>query len=366
MSDFDYDLIDSDAIDHLEETYPRLTWWPGNPALEELGEGNINYTGGLTWSSPPTGLEIPGWNLGQYKLKGEVISSLGARTAQIAVIHCKKWWDKCDKSKDEHSHFKIIGFIKGYTEPVTIEFRGNASRNFESAFYEHIQVLVAEAQKTAPQGVKVPYYALWLTITAGKHEPTGKTQQKECALPQIWLPKVINRDYALTQKVDREEFIKFREFWKQTKTWAEEQERQIIEDVPNFANEEHKEAFKAQVPDQAYQEERHDAFQDKTEQPHVEEVFPEQTLKTAPPPSSDKAIAQLHDTLATLISDFKIKRPPILEKIRNLTGVTLHGLDRDHLRSLSNADTAKVQSYASHRLQELSTAPKRDAASVRA
>lgn len=236
-TNFDWDNVDSGAQDQVAITFPVVMWRNGNTRLKALGD-DINHTGGFffTYEHAGDGAQIAGWKEGSFKGDREDIFGLAARKAMITIIRGRKRWVKTDGKHREfrpwngyeagfRAQMQMVGFIKGYDEPVSFSFKGLNVDAVEAIRREHGK-LMNFVNRSAPDRSKMmPPYALWTVIEAGPHEMVGKGQQSEATPPRIVLPKDLSIEVAKKVYVGRDLLLRSQELYRELDGWATDWDR---------------------------------------------------------------------------------------------------------------------------------------------
>jgi len=237
-SEIDWNDVNPEAQEEMPLTLPVAFWRHGDSKLKKLGETDINYIGGLffTYDQAGEGAEIEGWAESSFQGEEEDVYGLGAHTADITIIRYRRRWFHQGEERTEYrpwngyekgfrAQMQAIGLIKGYDNPVCFSFKGIAVSHVQSILRERYRQIMSVVNREAPEGKSLPPYALWIRITAGKHEKVGQSrEQSEVTMPEIVLPKGIDRNFALSCYVGREYLIRSQELFLEADKWAHEWE----------------------------------------------------------------------------------------------------------------------------------------------
>jgi hypothetical protein len=235
--DINWDSVDQSAQDTVSLQLPLVLWRHGKTALRQLGEKNLNYTGGFFFSREAAGADtkIEHWVDASFEGdKGEVLG-LGASIANIALVRARKRWFREGDGRTEfrawknyepgfRGHVQVVGFIYGFENPVTFSFKGLLGQAIEAIQREHVSKVVSLVNRTSPtKGRGLPPYAIWLKIQSGKHEKVGSgREQSEVTMPVIWLPKVVDLAFAKTRFVGNPNLQRFQELYAEAADWVRE------------------------------------------------------------------------------------------------------------------------------------------------
>lgn len=251
MSDFnfDFDAVDPTAQDAIQFSAPVVFWKHGK--LEMEAAGGINFTGGFFFTYEQAGDEtqIPKWEESWFKGdNNKKVYGLAARGAQITIIRSRRRWFKEDGNRTLYrawnsyeagyrGQMQSIGFINGYDVPVCFAFKGMLITHIEEVIRHHSQKVVSIANQSAPEGQKLPHYACWMVVQAGKHFEIGSGNKKsEVTMPELWLPKAIDIDFARKMYVGREQLTRSQWLYRELEDWAHQWDRFSVEsgagDVP--------------------------------------------------------------------------------------------------------------------------------------
>jgi hypothetical protein len=231
--------VDQDAQDRMSLQLPLVLWFHGKAAMKQLGDKNINYTGGffLSQDAAGAGTEIELWTPQSFEGdKGEV-PGIGTNVADIALVRSRKRWFKESNDRKEfrawrnyeqgfRAHLQIVGFIKGFEHPVTFNFKGLLGQAIESIQREHMSKVVAILNRTSPtKGQGLPPYALWVRLKSGKHEKVGGgSQQSEATMPVIVLPPAVDLAFARSRFVGNALLQHMQELYIEAADWVREWE----------------------------------------------------------------------------------------------------------------------------------------------
>ena len=232
MSTYDFDAVDSTAVDEMALSFPSVQWVNGKKALRQVG--GIAFTGGFFFPYEQAGQDavIPKWERTTRTTgTGKDIEGLGAHLAGITVIRYRRRWTREEDGRmvwrpwgayepGFRGHMQAVGFIKGHPSPVCFTWRGNAIQNVISVLREQASKVLAVANREAPEGKKLPLYAFWMGVKAGPHEMVGGGQQSEATLPQIALPKEVTPEHCRQQYVGREILIASQQLYHELASWV--------------------------------------------------------------------------------------------------------------------------------------------------
>jgi hypothetical protein len=237
--EINWDGIDQSAQDAMSLQLPLVLWFHGKAAMKALGTENINYTGGFFFSKDAAGAdtEIDLWTPQSFEGdKGEVLG-IGTNVADIALVRSRKRWFKETNDKKEfrawrnyeqgfRAHLQIVGFIKGFEQPVTFNFKGLLGQAIEAIQREHMSKVVAVLNRTSPtKGQGLPPYALWVRVKSGKHEKVGGgAQQSEATMPIIALPPTVDLTFAKSRFVGNALLKRMQELYVEANDWSREWE----------------------------------------------------------------------------------------------------------------------------------------------
>lgn len=236
--EFDFDLVDSGAQDPVQFSAPIIWWKHGKSELEEAG--GINHTGGFffTYDQAGEGTQIEGWKESWFKgSDGSKVYGLATAKARLVIIRSRRRWFKEDGNRTLYrawndyaegfrGQMQAIGFVQGYDAPVCFSFKGNIISYVESCIRYHVSKVVSVANQSAPEGKKLPYYALWMPILSGKHFEAGKgNQTHEVTMPELWTPKVIDRAYALQAYIGKDLLLRAQSLYRDLDDWVRQWER---------------------------------------------------------------------------------------------------------------------------------------------
>ena len=236
VEEINWDGVNKDAQDPVSLMLPLVMWRHGKEEMEQLGETNLNYTGGFFFSRDGAGADtkIPLWSEASFKGDDGKVVGLGASVADIALVRARKRWFRNGESRTEfrawnnyepgmRGHVQFVGFIKGFEHPVTFTFKGLLQRAVDDVLREHMSKVLSLINRTAPKGSGLPPYALWVRVKSGKHYKEGSGQkQSEVTMPEIVLPKVIDEAFARSRFVGNENLRRFQELYFEAAGWVRE------------------------------------------------------------------------------------------------------------------------------------------------
>lgn len=240
----DWDDVNPAAQEEMPLSFPIVFWRHGSLTLKQLGENNFNYTGGLFFGYGDVGedTKIEGWSDCAFTGEdGSEVKGLGARAAHLAIVRYRRRWFKDAETGTEYrawndyargfrAHIQCVAFIRGYENPVCISMKGIAVNYLYSILREQNSKVLAVANREAPQGKKLPVYAFWLTIKAGKHDKAGQQQgkQSDVTMPQIVLPKAVDPEYLNSRYIGKDNLKRFQDLWFEAEKWAHEWDVPLI------------------------------------------------------------------------------------------------------------------------------------------
>lgn len=233
--DFDYDIVDPDAVEQSIPSYPVAQWHNGKPGLKSVG--GVQYSGGVVLPAKylPSGLMIDGWIMEEMSFgSGKEETVLATQRIVLAPIRTRfRWFVKqgeeiiyyprhaYSSGTNMRGHIQVLSAIRGIDELIVVTFKGKASQAFEALIKDYDTKVVHTANRTAPKGKPLPRYAFWMTIIPGAHSKAGKTGQESIVtLPTLALPADLTREYLLSCYVGRDNLIRFQEWYRQADTWV--------------------------------------------------------------------------------------------------------------------------------------------------
>lgn len=215
--------------------------------MEDLGADNINFKGGFFFSTEQVGegTEIKGWPAASFKTNGKKIEGLASSKAMVSFVRSRRRWFKDDGEggrkefrpwnkyeKGFRAHIQLIGFIKGYPNPVCFPFKGLGVTNVDSILKEHYSKVVSVANREAPDPKKgLPAYAFWTVVEAGPHEYVGSNATSEATLPRIYLPKQVTSETVKALYVGRDLLKESQELYRLAEDWAHRWDSQAAAEV---------------------------------------------------------------------------------------------------------------------------------------
>lgn len=231
--EFDYDLVDPEAQDRRQEIYPYIQWVNGDKKLKNLG--GIAYTGGFAFPvEQDSSVRLTGWKAQQLTFdSGESVDVLGASQAKFAVIRTRACW--IEETDNGTRRFPLKAYRQGMRKKtqalvlapgcdslLMLTFKGMVGDSFNRALDAHWTKVVSAANRTAPQGKKLPSYAFWVELKAGAPKLVGNNgKQSEITPIEIVLPPTIDRPYLLAQYVGRDALVRSQQLWRETAEWKE-------------------------------------------------------------------------------------------------------------------------------------------------
>jgi hypothetical protein len=241
-NDFDFDLADNSAQDAIQFSAPVIFWKHGSGDFEELG--GINHTGGFffTYEQCGEGVTIDKWAESSFKGDGgSRVSGLAAKGARITIVRSRKRWFKDEGGQHTYrawnnyekgfrGQMQSVGFVQGYSSPVCFSFKGMTVSSVEEILRYHSAKVVSIANQSAPSGSKLPIYAFWMNVISGKHEEVGSgNSTSEVTMPELWLPKSLDVDFARQMYVGKDALIASQNLYRELDEWAGQWDRYAIE-----------------------------------------------------------------------------------------------------------------------------------------
>lgn len=234
--EINWDGVNQDAQDPTSLQLPLVIWRHGKEEMEQLGEKNLNYTGGFFFSRDAAGADtkIDLWSEASFKGEKEKVLGLGASVADIALVRARRRWFRKGENRTEfrawsnyepgfRGHLQYVGFIKGYEYPVTFSFKGLLGQAIEAVQREQMSKVVSLVNRTAPKGKGLPPYALWVKVKSGKHEKVGAgREQSEATMPVIVLPSSVDVAFARSRFVGNDALQRFQGLYLEAADWARE------------------------------------------------------------------------------------------------------------------------------------------------
>lgn len=236
---FDYDIADQNAQEATPLQFPVIFWRHGDPKLKQLGEDHPDYTGGFFFSYDQAGgedVEIDGWKPASFDgQNGKSVNGLAAKGAYLTIVRWRRrWfrklrdgqreyfpWNRYEGDKNLRGQMQAIGFIRGYDSPICFSCKGSTMQSFENAQREHYSKVMSIANREAPQGKKLPSYSIWMAIRAGAFAKVGPANdQSTVTLPELVLPKTLDREFALSRYVGKEQLQRSQELFYEAEQWA--------------------------------------------------------------------------------------------------------------------------------------------------
>lgn len=229
----DVDVVDPTAQTALEFSAPSVQWMNGKRALQKAG--GLSFTGGFFFSYEQCeeGTTIPKWEQDSRVVgNGKEIQGIGAHVAGVTFIRFRRRWViETDNHREFRAwnnyepgmrgHMQVIGFIKGYPNPVCFTFRGTAIRDVTNIMQEHARKVCAFVNKSIPQGKpKLPTFAFWTGVRAGPHAMVGQGEQSEVTAPTIAIPKEITSEYCQSIYVGRENLLASQQLFHELDSWS--------------------------------------------------------------------------------------------------------------------------------------------------
>lgn len=242
---FDWDSVDSSAQDAMQFSAPVVFWRHGQEEMEQAG--GVNYTGGFFFTYEQAGeqAEIPGWEPSWFRGDNGRVDGLAAKGARISIVRSRKRWFKDDGGRMAYrawnsyaegyrGQMQSIGFINGYNVPVCFAFKGMLITHIEEALRYHTSKVVSLANQKAPEGKRMPPYALWMAVQSGKHETIGQGKKtSEVTMPELWLPKTVDIEYARKMYVGGEQLVQSQNLYRELESWAHEWDKFTVVPEPD-------------------------------------------------------------------------------------------------------------------------------------
>jgi hypothetical protein len=235
MNDFDFDDVDSGAQDAIDLRFPTLVWRNGDSSLEELGAENINYSGGFFFGYENAGADtvIKDWSPAAFKTEGKKVQGIAARKAAVTFVRSRRRWFQQDQNGRKQfrpwnnyqegfrAQIQLIGFIKGYPDPVCFPFKGLSVSEIDNIQKEHYSKIVSLANRQSPDATKrLPAYAFWTVIEAGPHKYVGDKQKSEATMPKIVLTGQLTLETAKKLYVGRDQLKASQELYRLAEGWS--------------------------------------------------------------------------------------------------------------------------------------------------
>lgn len=233
---FGFDSVNPDAQDKQKLSFPYVMWRRGDSKMEELGKEHFSYRGGFfaTFEQIGADASIPGWTKGKFKGEKDSIEGLCASKAAIAIIRTRRRWIQEVGGQMKYrpwnqyeagmkGQMQAIGLIKGFAHPVCFSFKGLTISDIEVAQRDHSSRVMGIVNRVAPQGKKLPPYALWSIIASGPHDMAGKGAQKsEVTPPRLVLPEAITIEQCRKLFIGKELLAFAQDLYMEAADWAAE------------------------------------------------------------------------------------------------------------------------------------------------
>jgi len=232
--DFDYDLVDEHTIETTLPTYPSAQWLNGQTALKALG--GVAYTGGIVIPRRSLGddADVPGFTPTTLTFRsGKDEAALTATTATVAVLRTRFCWKYGQNGHTIYvprsgyvanagmkGRLQVLVVFQGDARPFAITFSGKASQCFENLLKEFDQQVVGAANKLSPSVQRLPRFAFWLTLKAGKHQKANADYEAIITPPMLTLPSDITRETLHAWYVGREKLERFTVLYHAAEAWA--------------------------------------------------------------------------------------------------------------------------------------------------
>jgi uncharacterized protein YukE len=243
-SDFDFDVVDPNAVEKVVPVYPVAQGHNGQQALKAVG--GVQFTGGVILPEKylSNGFAPPGWTRERITFRsGKEEAALTANRAVLAPIRTRFRWFARQGNETAYyprnayvmggnmrGHLQVLAAVQGAAEPVVITFKGKASQSFENLLKDFSTKVVHLANRQAPKGQALPRYAFWMTIAAGPHAKAGSVgHESVVTLPTLGLPVDITQEYVRSLYVGRDHLIRFQEWHQQAEPWVDAWEKMSVE-----------------------------------------------------------------------------------------------------------------------------------------
>lgn len=233
IADIEWDIIEGENSDFAVQ-FPRLQWVHG-----EAKASGFMKSGGLFINKEQyPNFEGEGFTPAVLITQdGKEIDGYGASSANLAVVRIKHQWVKSDEGKNVPlSH--VLCVVKGCDDLLLLSLKGpSKALEFQKAFNQHIAQPVSVANRTRPPGSpQLEPFALWFNVKASApvsaQSKDGKSKSNVTP-PVLVSPEQVDRDYAVSLWVGKENYKQFAAFWKDNAKW---QTVKILESHDEEAN----------------------------------------------------------------------------------------------------------------------------------
>lgn len=229
--EFDWDEIDPQAQDVRSEVYPYVQWVNGDKKLSKVG--GVAYTGGFAYPvEQDSSIRFDGWKADSLTFDNGEMAVLATKQSRFAVIRSRFCWFKREGkniirfARNEYQPglrgwLQALVVIPGYDGLVMLTLKGMVAESFNRAMDAHWSRFVSVANRTAPQGRKLPQYAFYAELRAGAFKTVGSGEKSEITPIELVLPEKIERQALVNAYIGKERLIQFQEYWRSTKEWKE-------------------------------------------------------------------------------------------------------------------------------------------------
>lgn len=239
-NEIEWDVIDGENTEFAMQ-YPRLQWVHGNKQAS-----GFNKTGGLFIGKEQfpnfTGVGFEPTTL--ITRDGTEIEGSASTLTKIAVIRVKHQWVKDENYGRNIPLAHVLCSIQGCDDLLVISLRGaSKALEFQKAFNLHQSQVVSVANRTRPEGSKaLEPFALWFELRAGNLVSITSKDGKSSSIVtpfELAAPASIDRDYAVSLWVGKDNYKQFASFWKDTAVWQkapiwEQRTDDHVSDTPEF------------------------------------------------------------------------------------------------------------------------------------
>lgn len=219
--EIDWSVVEGNNQD-FQDVYPRLQWMHGRKAFKQLGENNMNYTGGLFLPADQfPNFSADGWMETSFTTSGtngKEIKGWYSKRAFLSTLRIKRWWD------DDGSHVHALVNLRGVDGLFCVQVGGvSKGVGFENAFRAHRQQIVSLANRSKPAGRPgLEPFALWFVLAPGDHsmqQSAKNGESSEVTLPTLYVPESLDLDYVRRLWVGSELYREFCGLYKETENW---------------------------------------------------------------------------------------------------------------------------------------------------
>jgi hypothetical protein len=242
--DFDFDLVDPNAVESSIPVYPVAQWHNGQRTLKAAG--GVQYAGGVVLPAKylSDGSGIPAWTTERIIFRsGKEESALTTGKIVMAAVRTRfRWFAKQGTETVYYprnayvmgahmrGHLQVLAAVKGADGPIVVTFKGKASQAFEALMKDFSARVVHTANRLAPKGKALPRYAFWMSVTPGPHTKAGNAGRESfVTLPALDLPADISRDYLRSIYVGRDNLVRLQEWYHDADPWADAWEKTGVE-----------------------------------------------------------------------------------------------------------------------------------------